>query len=356
MRANTANRHGLDYAAEAARFDQSLELTDVHSHINGARAAEVYRRAARAYGVKLTYSMTALDNLEAVREVLGQSIRFIAVPHFEGKDRKHSFGAGFLENVEKFHAAGARVVKFWCAPRGRDIGREVGDPDLLKLGSPRQLEVMELARSLGMAFMTHVGDPDTWFATRYRDASLYGSKLDQYEPLREMLQRFDGPWIAAHMGGWPEDLEFLSSMLTAHPNLYLDTSATKWMARELSKHTRQDLLSFLDRFRGRIMFGSDIVTSDKHLDESAAGAEGGPAYAYDLYASRYYALRTLFETDYRGESPIVDPDLHMLDPQRYGPDAAPELCGKFLPRELVDVIYRKAAEDLLSSLYGRSDS
>ncbi len=34
----------------------------------------------------------------------------------------------------------------------------------------------------------------------------------------------------------------------------------------------------------------------------------------DQYASRFWAMRTLFETDYDGPSPIVDPDLSMLDP------------------------------------------
>ena len=36
--------------------------------------------------------------------------------------------------------------------------------------------------------------------------------------------------------------------------------------------------------------------------------------SFDLFASRYWALRTLLETSYDGPSPIVDPDLPLVDP------------------------------------------
>lgn len=342
---NSENKLGLDYIAESARFDASLRLIDVHTHVTGREAAKIYRAVADAYGVELTYSMTPLDQIETVREVLGDRIRFIAIPRFESDDRRRSFGSGYLEDVERFYEKGARIVKFWCAPRGRDIGREAGQPNLLCLDSPNLVDVMKLGQSLGMYFMTHVSDPDTWFATRYKDASLYGTKRDQYVALESMLDRFEVPWIAAHMGGWPEDLEFLSGLLERHSNLFLDTSATKWMVRELSKHSPEDLRSFLERWRGRILFGSDIVTNDRHL-----ASEGGADYALDLYASRYFALRSLFETDYDGESPIVDPDLAMVDPGRYGPNASPLLRGKSLPADLLRDLYHGSAQRLLGRL------
>ncbi|HRI41291.1 MAG TPA: hypothetical protein PLW54_06390, partial [Bacteroidia bacterium] len=81
--------------------------------------------------------------------------------------------------------------------------------------------------------MVHIADPDTWFATRYSDARRYGTKREQYQGLERMLDRFTNPWIAAHMGGWPEDLGFLDGMLARHPNLHIDTSATKWVVRAL---------------------------------------------------------------------------------------------------------------------------
>jgi hypothetical protein len=355
-----ANRLGLDYVAEAAGLPASpTGIIDVHAHINGAAAAKIYGRAADLYGVRLAYSMTQLEDLESVRDVLGDRVRFIAVPDYAGEDRRYHHGRGFLERIGKFHALGVRIAKFWAAPRGVDYGREVGDPDLLRLDAPWRLEAMEAARDLGMVFMTHVGDPDTWFATKYADASVYGTKAQQYEPLEALLDQFTQPWIGAHMAGWPEDLEFLTGLMGRHDNLYLDTSAVKWMVRELSRHDRADLLSFLKRFRGRVLFGSDIYTSDEHLTAGTKEREilelaGSPQEAFDLYASRYWAMRTLFETDHVGPSPIADPDLAMVDPDNYSDLDAPQLVGKALPRDVLAGIYHDSAHALLEPLHQKS--
>ncbi len=353
-RPTPANRLRLDYAAEAARLGRPpAPMIDAHSHVNGVRAAAIYAEAARLYGVGLTYSMTRLEECEAIRDVLDGRIRFIAVPdYWSADDRRHRMGRGFLERIEAYHAIGSRIVKFWAAPRATDYAIEMGEPDFLRLDAPHRIEAMRLARDLGMVFMTHVADPDTWFATRYTDAATYGTKASQYEPFEILLEEFDVPWIAAHMGGWPEDLEFLTGLLDRHANLHFDTSATKWMVRELSRHSRDDLVGFLTRFRGRVLFGSDIVSADEHLapiagDDEQKGKASSPADAFDLYASRYFAMRTLFETTYDGESPIADPDLAMVDPETHDDMDAPRLAGKSLPVDILRSVYHDAAHDLL---------
>jgi len=356
--AGPANRLGLDYAAEAASLPKPpAPIIDVHSHINGREAAGIYRRAASAYGIGLTYSMTKLEDVEAIREAMGGRIRFIAVPNYWAQDDRHyHLGEGFTKRIEQYHALGARIAKFWASPRATDYGIELGDVGFMRLDAPHRIESMHAAAELGMVFMTHIADPDTWFAARYADASIYGTKRQQYEPLEKLLEEFARPWIAAHMGGWPEDLEFLTGLMDRHSNLYLDTSATKWMVRELSRHSREELVSFLTRFRGRVLFGSDIVAGDEHLRPSEGEQEvyeraNNPEQAFDLYASRYWALRTLLESEYRGRSPIADPDLAMVEPDRYGPMDAPLLAGKSLPADLLKSIYHDAARELLEPLH-----
>lgn len=351
--ATPSNRLGLDYASEAARMRRlPRPIIDVHTHIHGAKAAVIYKRACELYGIGRTYSQTLYDHLDEVTDVLGDMVRYIAVPDWRSDDRKYAHGEGFLKRIEQFHARGARMVKFWAAPRGIDFGTEAGDPALLRLDSPLRIRAMELASELGMMFMTHVGDPDTWFATKYADASIYGTKASQYEPLEELLERFPQPWIAAHFGGSPEDLDHAAGLLERHRNLYLDTSAAKWMLRELSKYPRAAILEFMQRFRGRILFGSDIVASDEHLESGPKDHElmtraNGPAEAFDLYASRYWALRKLWETNYIGESPIADPDLAMVDPANFDDMSAPVLHGHSMPDEVLDVFYTGAAEALM---------
>jgi hypothetical protein len=362
-RINPANRLGLDYAAEAGRLGSPpAPMIDVHTHVNGPEAARIYKRVADLYGITLTYSMSKLEELDVLREVLDGRIRFIAVPdYWDQENRRYAMTDGFIRRIEAYHTAGSRIAKFWVAPRSTDYAIEMGDPTLMRLDAPPKIEAMQVASDLGMIFMTHVADPDTWFETRYADASVYGTKREQYEPFEAAMQRFTQPWIAAHMGGWPEDLEFLTGLLDRHSNLYLDTSATKWMVRELSRHSRDELLAFLTRFKGRILFGSDIVTADEHLrpaeDEHEMYQKASNASdAFDLYASRYWALRTMFERAYEGESPIADPDLAMVDPDRHDGMSAPRLVGRALPRELLISIYHEAAHVLLEPYHSRESS
>ncbi len=358
-----SNLFGLDYRAEAARLGPPpAPMIDAHTHINGGRCAEVYARAREVFGVVRTWSMTALDLLDPVRKSLGDSVSFIAVPRFSDPDRKHAFTQGFLDDLTHWSREGVRVCKFWTAPRGRDIGRTVGDASLVTFDSPWRRRHMERAAELGMMFMAHVADPDTWFKTKYADASVYGTKASHYEPVEKLLDEFRLPWLLAHMGGWPEDLGFLTGLLSRHDNLFLDTSATKWMVRELSKHPREEVVGFVSRFKDRLLFGSDIVALDDHVQTAKSSAFAGgdksrqassDAEAFDLYASRYWALRTLWETGFDGPSPIADGDLKMVDPDRHTDESSPRLCGKALPADLLRALYHDNATRVLDGWAGK---
>lgn len=346
------NRFGLDYRAAAAELGPPpTPIIDAHAHINGAEAARIYDEVRRLYGIERTYSMTFLAEADAVRGVLGDAVRFIAMPDFMDPDRAHAHGPGYIDIITQWAARGAKLVKFWVAPRGREMGRDAGDPTLLTLENPWRRRQIEHAASLGMSIMVHVADPDTWFTAKYTDAAFYGTKAQQYEPLERLLEEYRGvQWILAHMGGWPENLDFLDGLLERHPNAKLDSSATKWVVRELSRHPSERVRTFIRRWAGRVLFGSDIVTTDRHLSPDKSGRAvpmgdlaSSPEEAFDLYASRYFALRTLWETDYDGESPIADPDLKMTDPQRYNDLSAPRLVGHRLPPDLLAWLYHDAA-------------
>lgn len=354
---NASNRFGLDYVAEASEFQTlPFPIIDAHSHLSGESAAQIYRRAAELYGIGLTYSMTGPESAPGVRKVLGDAVRFIVTPDFQPKDPKRALTDGFMERIHQLRDHGARIVKFWAAPRGRDLAEKAGAPDALNINSQPYLNVMKLTEDLGMLAMVHVGDPDTWFATKYADPDRYGTKQEHYERFESVLDRFSMPFIAAHCGGWPENLPFLDGMLERHSNLYLDTSAAKWMVRELSKHSSDDIVRFFTKWKGRLLFGSDIVVADAHLssageNEEMASKASGESEAFDLYASRYWALRKLFESSYNGESPIADPDLVMVNPDRFSESDAPLLQGHSLPADVLKSLYHDAARELLDPYY-----
>jgi amidohydrolase family protein len=326
---NDANRLGLDYRAEAKRFAYTGPIIDIHTHIGTPDAARLYFQIAELFGVTKTVSMTKLENIDAITSEFGDRIEFIAVPNYEAAHEPGTFTTDWLVRMEKFREKGCRIIKFWAAPRGRDLHDEAFHMD-----SPVRKESIQLAYDLGYRiFMTHVGDPDTWFATKYTDPRKYGTKREQFEPLEDLLSEYhDVTWIGAHIGGSPEDLDFVQGMLDRHPNYVLDTSAAKWQVRELSKHPDR-FRAFCERNLGRVLFGTDIVANGKNLD-------------FDLYASRYWALRTLIETNYDGQSPIVDPDLNMVDPSLDEKSTA-NLRGAGIDGETLKAVYHDAAARIL---------
>ena len=212
--ATPANRLGLCYETEAHKLGPPpVDILDAHTHLRGEDSVRVYQRVAEHYGVTHTWSMTPLEQVSEVRHVLGSAVQFIAQPDFRADNLLHAMGDGFLERIDAFHSEGAHLVKFWAAPRARDLGRKAGDPNLMMLDGPHRQRQMERTCELGMGIMTHIGDPDTWFATHYADASVYGDKASQYESFERAMEQFDVPWLAAHFGGWPEDLGFLDGLL-----------------------------------------------------------------------------------------------------------------------------------------------
>lgn len=355
----TANRMGWDYRQKAAELGTPVlppgadGIIDAHTHIHGAGASKIYDQARRLFGVTRTYTMTQLPLAAAVRDVLGGSIRFMCIPTWSHADRNRSHRDLYLRDIEAFHRDfGARLMKVWASPALRDFIPD-NATDLQDIDSRWRREHCALAVSLGMMIMVHVADPDTWFRAKWNDAGRYGTKAHQYVGLRRMLDDFPVPWIAAHMGGWPEDLAFLDQLLTAHPNLHIDTSATKWVVRELSAHPRDAARAFFRKHSGRILFGSDIVTMDDQLTTQKSSPSrmvdlaSSPDEAFDLYASRYWALRAQFETSYEGESPIADPDLKMLDPTKHDDMSAPMIRGLGLERDLLAELYHGASAKLL---------
>ena len=292
-----ANRLGLLYRYEATRLPWTGPIWDVHTHLSDVDSTQKYLDVADLFGIERTWTMIQLEEVDAIRCRFGDRIQFIAVPNYNAIHEPDTFTTDWLRRIEGFADKGCRICKFWAAPRGVDFH------PALRLDSPVRHEGMRLARSLGMMFMTHVADPDTWFASRYTDHHRYGTKPQHHEVFERALDEYhDVTWLAAHMGGDPEHLDHLQELLDRHPNLYLDTAATKWMVRELSKHPTE-FKDFCQRNPGRVLFGSDIVVSPS--DRS-----------FDLIASRYWALRTFMETDYHGPSPIADPDLSMVDSTR----------------------------------------
>ncbi len=261
--------------------------------------------------------MTPLEEALTLVRDWPDRLQFIAVPNFP--NTPPDFIDDYRRRVEAFYNIGSRVVKFHASP-GTIVMRG------LPLDSPKYKPVFDDIAARKMAIMTHIGDPDTWYSGKYADATKYGTRETHYKMWESVMADYPQiPWIGAHMGGNPEDLARLQSLLDRYPNLVLDCSAMRWMAREISQR-RDAAREFFIHNQDRILFGSDQVSTDDR--------------GFDFLASRFWVHRKLWETAYTGPNPILDPDLP--------PDNQPILRGLALPDEALQKIYHDNPTRFLS--------
>jgi predicted TIM-barrel fold metal-dependent hydrolase len=292
---------------------------DFHIHLLAVRHAPRYFAAARHYGFAAALTQTPLEEALTIQRDYGDRLQFVVVPRWQ--DTSPNPVDEWLRRLEAFYNMGARIVKFHMAPRSMAMRN-------WRLDSPKLQPIFREALGRKMAIMTHVGDPDLWYANQYADAAKYGTREEHYQMWQSVLAEYPGvPWLAAHMGGNPENLPRLQYLLDKFPNLVIDSSATKWVVRELSAR-REQAREFFVRNEDRIIFGTDLVTGDDR--------------DFELYASRFWVQRKMWETGYIGPSPILDPDLPA--------EKQPVLRGLALPDATLQKLYHTNGVRFLGKL------
>ncbi|HEV2440630.1 MAG TPA: amidohydrolase family protein [bacterium] len=297
----------------------SCPILDIHTHMTEPATNHELVDAARRYGVTRLGAITTLEEGLALRRRYPREVEIVARPPLApppGAPRrprdKRPPEERALDLIPSAAANGVRIIKFWFAPRIRDRLDFLFD-------SPRLDGVFRAIADHHLGVLVHVSDPDLWFAHKY-DPAKYGTKADQYPMLEHRLREHPTiPFLAAHMGGDPEHLDHLADLLTRYPNLCLDTSATKWIVRELGRQ-RDAARAFFRRWADRICFGTDQVVYK----------ESDPV----RYLVRYWVHQMFWETDLVCPSPIPDPDA----------DGTPMLRGLDLPGDVLEQIYWKTAK------------
>lgn len=293
-------------------------IVDAHVHVERVEEARLLMQVGRDYGVRAVCGVSRLESIAPLREAFGDAYRPVVwVDHTHAADAAR-FARDNVRAIREARALGAVAAKFWYSPRFYAQTR-------MRLDHPSLRPLFEALVDLGMAALVHVADPDCWFRSQYLDANRYGTKALHYEALERALAGFPALRLqGAHFGGDPEDLDHLRRLLDAYPNLHLDTSATKWVARELSLKPALGRAFLIER-ADRLVFGSDLV----------AFREAAPAD----YASRYWVHRWLWE----GEGPRASP---VPDPCAPWPDG-PRVEGLALPDDVLARLYAGSARRLL---------
>jgi len=316
-RAPEHNRTGVDYRASMPRPKVKGIVVDYHTHLFHHRHLRTWCDVNRHFGIDAFVTMTPLEEAVRVQRELPGRVQFIAIPSWS--DTSVHWVDNWRRRLESFYNMGSRIIKFHMAPQTM-VSRNYS------LEHPGVQRIMQDAVDRNMILMSHVGDPDTWYAGIYADTQKYGTRAHHYRIWEDQLKTYaHHPWVGAHLGGNPEDPTRLQYLLDTYPNLYLDLSATRWMVREVS--ARRDVLrDFVIKNADRLLWGSDQVSGD--------------ARGWDFYASRMWSHRKLWETGYIGASPIFDPDL--------SEDNQPQLRGLALPDDVLQKIYHDNTINLLA--------
>lgn len=307
------NRTGINYRRPFPRPPIKGRLIDAHCHLLANRHADLWFEVADHYGIDTFFSMGPLEETLILQRRYGSRLHFIAVPNWQQLDQPNLIDR-WLRNIEGFFNLGSRIAKLHMAPGTlKRINRSFDDDGIRT--------ILNDIRARGMAIMTHVGDPETWYRGKYAADPSFGSRDEHYAAWERALEDFRGtPWLGAHLGGNPEDLGRLQGLLDRFPDLVLDLSATRWIVREVSAR-RDEAREFIIRNHNRLLWGSDQVSGD--------GRE------WEFLASRWWCHRKLWETAYADTTPIYDPDLPA--------DQQPRLIGLALPDGVLQKIYRDNA-------------
>jgi len=268
-------------------------IFDAHIHVVDTDALDMLVDIGEGFGVK--ESLLICHSLEAKKYAEEKYPgRFIFAKYFSGSMR---FGDGLesiLKEIGTLRDEGYHLAKMQSAPVMR--GRASATLEELRMDDDDMARMFDAMKDEGIPFLLHLSDPDTYYASRYTDTSVYTSKERDLRELEGVLKRHGSMKLQiAHFGAQSEihRLDNLARWFDTYPNFNIDTSSARWVSRELSKDPKK-AREFIIKYQDRIVFGTDCVTWRPERD---------------YYEGRYLALRLLLETAVKHEPlPFIDAD------------------------------------------------
>ncbi|TET31951.1 MAG: hypothetical protein E3J70_01500 [Candidatus Heimdallarchaeota archaeon] len=313
---------------EHIKFKYSEPRWDAHVHLYKIEDTAELVKYASEYNIQKFTAIVREDWKVYEEKFPGKFVyaRFIMSQNLFSGDIKEA-----LDDIQLLHDSGYPIAKFWYAPRWR---KYVEDHLKMKvkgfrIDDQRLDPLFSKIEDLGLKMIFHISDPDLLYKKNYQPASYYGTKEQHLKELENILTRHPNLKIqCAHLAGQPEQLDNLARWLDTFPNLYVDISSAKWMAREFSYKT-EEAIEFFKQYQDRIFFGTDIVTG-------RTDREPIPGYYY----LRYLSYLALLETDVR-DLPLPLEDLEN--------DNKTVINGLNLPMKILRKIYWSNSEKFFKS-------
>lgn len=177
-----------------------------------------------------------------------------------------------LQQAKDNGAVGLKVFKGLGLTDVDEKGQRIAVDD------PRLAPVWEKCGELGLVVLIHSGEPapfwqpkdrhnERWLElkqepSRYRDPAKYPSfEAVMAEQHRVFQRHAKTKFIAAHLGWFGNDLERLSALLDAMPNVYTEIGA---VLAELGRQPRA-ARAFLIKHQDRVLFGKDTYKQSEYF-------------------------------------------------------------------------------------------
>ena len=297
-------------------------IFDAHTHVIDIDALKLLVQVEDEFGIDKAMTIVHGDSIREYEEAFPG--RFIYARYFSGWTLFTEGPKQAIEDVRTLRERGYGMAKMHFAPFWSD---RLADIKHVPPIDSHDFDVLfDVLMDEDIPVLVHIADPDTYFATRYTDTKMYGTKEDHISEFENRLHRSkDLRFQAAHFAAQPEPhrLQNLARMFDNYPNLNVDLSSARWMCREFGRSPEQ-ARAFLIKYVDRILFATDCVASS--IDRS-------------YYEGRHSSLRLLLESDIEKEPlPFVDKDTVN--------SGGTFIYGLNLPENILEKLYWKNAEKL----------
>jgi predicted TIM-barrel fold metal-dependent hydrolase len=311
-------------------------VVDVHNHLGGGKdfltsdRVKHYVREMNEAGVRTVVNLDGgwgdrlKETLYALDEAYPGRFLTYALINFEGLDDS-DWGRREANRLEESFKAGAKGLKFHKT-LGLRFRYQSGK--LMPVDDPKLDPVWEMCARYKRPVVIHSADPAAFFTPLDRfnerwhelnahpDWLFYGKQFPGRQALLDQCHRVIAKhpkttFICAHFGNNAEDLAAVAKCLDRYPNMYIDIDARISELGRQPYSTRRFLLKYQDR----VMFGTDTSPNRE---------------AYRIY---YRFL----ETD----------DEYFDCAASHHLQGFWMIYGVFLPKDVLNKMYRKNAERIL---------
>lgn len=323
-------------------------LIDAHTHLSPF-AIPVIRRIMDENGIEVMVNLSGgnpsdrgFERSLKMSQILNGRIFHCFNPDWSRVDEPD------FAVVEAMRLEQAVSRGFVCLKISKALGLYVRTKNevLLAVDDPMLDPLWEAAGRLDVPVYQHVADPKAFFEPfneqneRYKELrvhphwSFHGGDWPSWSEMLDAFERVvarhpETTFIGVHFGNAAEEPDRVARMLDAYPNYFIDIAAR---VPEFGRHDADRMRRFFIRYQDRILFGTDIGISPRHLMLGSSGEdEPTPDDARRFYAAHF----RYFETR----------DRRIDHPTPIQGDWKIDAIG--LPGEVLDKLYRGNALRLL---------